>query len=137
MASRLVQGWWRSEKHLSTRNAWFNIVVGIACLICVVVDLRLGLGALGRWYLGYFALVCCLWGLIALRWGRDRSVARPLRLAGDLAAWAGLAGFAVFGLLLEPAEFAALWTLLAFIAITIFGAIINRRSTPGMARNLP
>lgn len=116
--------WWRSDKLLTPRMAWANIGIGAACVVCVLFDWRLGLGTVGRWYLGFFALLCLPWGFAALRVGADPVRARSLRLAGDIAAWTGMVGFTLVAwFALDRAEWPPFWTLAAVALATVIGAI--------------
>lgn len=68
-----------------------------------------------------FGLLLVVWGAVGLVWGRDPRVARPLRLAGDVGLWAGMALFALLGFFAaaEP-ETGPVLTLVAFAS----GALI-------------
>lgn len=112
----LARGWWGRDRVVTARDGWANVAIGVACGLCALLDIRLGLESLGRWYLGYFAVVLVGWGLVAARLGREPGVRRPLRLAGDVLGWAGMIGFAVIGLLLAPPEYPALITVVGFAA---------------------
>lgn len=120
--------WWRRRDPVPARSGWVNAGIGAACGVCALLDVRLGLESLGRWYLGYFAVVLIGWGALAISQGREAVVARPLRLAGDLLGWAGLIGFAVIGLLLDPPEYPALITVVGFSAAVVVIAVVGRRS---------
>lgn len=122
----LVRGWWDRDRPITARDGWGNVAIGVACGLCAVLDLRLGLESLGRWYLGYFAVVLVAWGALAVRLGRDAAVRRPLRLTGDVLGWVGLVGFAIAGLLLEPAEYPALITLVGFALVVVLIAVVGR-----------
>ena len=111
--SRVWRSWWDRHGPISVGSGWINVAIGLVCGLCALLDIRLGLESLGRWYLGYFAVILIGWGLLVVRLGRTEAV-HPLRIAGDLLGWAGLIGFAVIGLLLDPAEYPALITLVAF-----------------------
>lgn len=137
----LIHLWWDTEKPITPRDATANLLVGIACAVCVLLDWRLGLGTYGRWYLGAFAALCIPWGVLALRIGMDSARARPLRHAGDIVAWVILVGFALLAWLnLEPAEFAPTWTLAAFVvatAVRAFAALrkLNAAEAPHSSQN--
>ena len=125
----LARGWWVRDRVVSARDGWANVAIGVACGLCALLDVRLGLESLGRWYLGYFAVVLVGWGLVAARRGRKPGVRRPLRLAGDVLGWVGLIGFAVVGLLLDPPEYPALITVVGFaVAAAIIAVVKARRS---------
>lgn len=125
-AARAGRGWWRRRDPVSARSGAVNAAIGAACGLCALLDIRLGLGSVGRWYLGYFAVVLVGWGAVAVRLGREGAAARPLRLAGDLLGWAGLIGFAAVGLLLDPPEYPALITLVGFAAAVVAVAVVGR-----------
>lgn len=120
--------WWRRRDPVPARSGRVNAAIGAVCGVCALLDVRLGLESLGRWYLGYFAVVLIGWGVVAVRLGREAAVARPLRLAGDLLGWAGLVGFAVIGLLLDPREYPALITVVGFAAAVVVLAVVGRRA---------
>ena len=127
--TRAVRGWWTRWNPISARNGWINVAIGAACGVCALLDIRLGLESLGRWYLGYFAVILIAWGVLAVQVGRGAGVARPLRLTGDILGWAGLIGFAVIGVLLDPPEYPALITLAGFaLAVGVMTAM-GRRHT--------
>ncbi len=125
-----LRGWWGRDRAVTARDGWGNVVIGVACGLCAVLDIRLGLESLGRWYLGYFAVVLAAWGALAVRLGRDAADGRPLRLAGDVIGWAGMIGFAVIGLLLDPAEYPALITLVGFAVVVAVMTLVGRRRSP-------
>lgn len=127
---RAARGWWRRRAPISPRNGRINAAIGAACGLCALLDIRLGLESLGRWYPGYFAVVLIGWGLLAVRFGHDAELARPLRLAGDALGWAGMVGFAAIGLLLDPPEYPALITLIGFTAAVAGIAMVGRRAGP-------
>jgi len=120
--------WWGRRDPVPARSGRVNAAIGAACGACALLDVRLGLESLGRWYLGYFAVVLIGWGMLAVRMGREAAVARPLRLAGDLLGWAGLVGFAAIGLSLDPPEYPALVTVIGFGLAVAVTAVIGRRS---------
>ena len=128
MIAATLGRWWSRRDPVPTRSGWVNAGIGAACGACALLDFRLGLESLGRWYLGYFAVMLIGWGVAAVRLGREAAVARPLRLAGDILGWIGLIGFAVIGLLLSPAEYAALITVVGFAAAVVVIAVVGRRS---------
>lgn len=121
-----VRGWWGRDDPVTARNGWINVAIGVACGFCALLDVRLGLESLGRWYLGYFAVVLTGWGAVAVRLGRDVGIRRPLRRAGDVLGWAGMIGFAVVGLLLDPPEYPALITVVAF-AVAVSAIAVTER----------
>jgi len=111
--------WWNSSKTLGPVNAGANIAVGLACAMCALADLRLGLGRFAPTFFSYFAVLSTGWGILALRIGADPSTARPLRLTGDILAWIALIGFTVLGLFAaDTTETGPLVTLAIFIVVT-------------------
>ena len=122
----IVTRWWRRRDLISPRNGWINLAIGGGCAVCVLLGSDLGLGTVGRWYLGYFAVVLLAWGVLAVRLGRVADAARPLRIGGDILGWIGLIGFAVVGLLLDPSEYPALITLAAFFLFAFTGLFVGR-----------
>lgn len=129
IASVAFERWWRSAKTLGPANAWANIGVGLACALCVVFDVRIGLGSFAPAFLAYFAVLSVVWGLVALRFGGDPKTARPLRLTGDILAWIALVGFSLLGLFsAETRETGALVTLLVFTVVTVVVASPGIRS---------
>ena len=131
MIAEMLGRWWRRRDPVPARSGRVNAAIGAVCGVCALLDVRLGLESLGRWYLGYFAVVLIGWGVAAVRLGREASVARPLRLAGDILGWVGLIGFAVMGLLLNPAEYPALITVVGFAAAVVMIAVVGRRMGRG------
>lgn len=122
------ENWWSNDKLITRRNALFNIATGVALVASLAFGWTLGLGSLATPYLAYFAVLSLTWGLLALRFGDDPRIARPLRLAGDIVAWIGFIGFAAWGaFLLDPPEYAAASTLLIAAIITVIGYLANRR----------
>lgn len=122
-----VRGWWAKTAPIGRSNAAANLVVGAVCLVLAALDLRLGLGTYGRWLLALpFGAVPFVWGLIGWPLGRNLTVARPLRLVGDVLLWAGMALFSVLGLLHDPVEFGPVITLAAFVVVVLIGAIARR-----------
>ncbi len=122
--------WWSNPKTLDPNTAWANIGVGIACAVCAVFDLDLGLGSYARPFFAYFAVLSTTWGVLALRLGPDPTTARPLRLAGDIAAWLALIGFSVLGMFAaDDVESGPLLTLGVFVVVTAGVA------APGMLRD--
>ncbi len=123
--------WWLSAKTLGPANAWGNIGVGLACAVCVLFDVEIGLGTFAPAFFAYFAVLSVGWGLLALKLGRDPATARPLRLTGDILAWIALVGFALLGLFAaDSRESGALVTLLLFVVVT---AVV---ATPGIRSDL-
>jgi len=129
IATIIFNRWWRSAKTLGPTNALANIGVGIACALCVVFNVRIGLGTFAPAFFAYFAVLSIGWGLLALKLGRDLATARPLRLTGDILAWIALIGFTLLGLFAaDSRETGALVTLLIFIVVTVIVAIPGVRS---------
>ena len=121
-----VRVWWESDKTLGRGYALANIAIGAICLVLALIDVRLGLGSYGRWLFGLpFGLVPLIWGVVALRSGGNPAIARPLRIAGDVALWVLTALFTVLALLRDPPETGPLLTLIAIAVVTVVGAVIN------------
>ena len=124
----MIRNWWTRRDPVPARSGWVNAGIGATCGACALLDVRLGLESLGRWYLGYFAVVLIGWGVAAVRLGREAAVARPLRLAGDGLGWIGLIGFAAIGLSLDPPEYPALVTVIGFGLAVVMIAVVGRRT---------
>lgn len=124
----MLRNWWTSERPLGRTYALVNIVVGAVFLVVAALDIDLGLGAYARWLFalpfGGIPLAC---GLLALRYGDDGPTARLIRLAGDVGLWALMGLFSVLALLRDDPEFGPFFTLLAFLAVTSAGAVVNVR----------
>lgn len=122
-----AQRWWEKRTPIGQTNAGLNMAVGGVCLVLAALGVRLGLGAYGRWLLALpFGAVPFVWGLIAWPLGRTPAVARPLRLAGDVLLWGGMALFSLLGLLHDPVEYGPVVTLIAFAAVVGITAAVRR-----------
>ena len=124
----MLGAWWRSGKRLGQTYALVNLVVGAVFVAVAILDIDLGLGTYARWLFALpFGLVPLVCGLLAFRFGDDPATARPLRLSGDIALWSLMMLFTVLALTLDEPEYGPLFTLLAFLAVTLIGAFLNAR----------
>ena len=125
---QMLRNWWSSDRPLGRSYALINVVVGAVFLVVAALDINLGLGSYARWLFllpfGGIPLAC---GLLALRFGANGRTARPIRLAGDIGLWSLMALFSVLALLRDDPEYGPLLTLLAFLVVTVVGAVVNAR----------
>ncbi len=125
---RMLGTWWASERPLGRTYALVNVVVGAIFLVVAALDIDLGMGSYARWLFvlpfGGIPLIC---GLLALRFGADGRTARPIRLAGDIGLWALMSLFSFLALLRDDPEYGPLFTLLAFLLVTVIGAVLSVR----------
>ena len=122
-----AQRWWEKRTPIGQTNAGLNIAVGGVCLVLAALRVHLGLGTYGGWLLALpFGAVPFAWGLIVWPLGRNPAVARPVRLAGDVSLWGGMALFSLLGLLHDPAEFGPVITLIAFAVVVGIVAVARR-----------
>ena len=124
----MLWNWWSSERPLGRTYALINIVVGAVFLVMAALDIDLGLGTYARWLFtlpfGGIPLIC---GLLATWFGADRLNARRIRLAGDIGLWALMTLFSVLALLRDDPEYGPFFTLVAFLLVTVIGAVLNAR----------
>lgn len=128
----MLRRWWTERRPLGSVYAWTNVVIGAVFLLVAALGWDLGLGTYARWLFALpFGLVPLGCGLLALRFGDDPVRARQIRVGGDIGLWAPLVVLTVLALALDDAEFGPLFTLLAFLVVTLGGAFLNARKRAG------
>lgn len=128
----MLRRWWTERRPLGPVYAWTNVVVGAVFLVVAALGWDLGLGTYARELFALpFGLVPLACGLLAFRVGDDPARARLIRVGGDLGLWVPLVVLTVLALALDDAEFGPLFTLLAFLVVTLGGAFLSARKRAG------
>ena len=137
MVTEMLQGWWRAERPIVRSSVIVNLAIALFCGLAAWFQWDVGLGAMTRVYLGYYAVLLGVYALIGVQLGADGRRARPLRLAADIGNWLGLAGFAILGLVLyDPTETGPLATFVGFFVVVAGSSVVKHLRTPKPAASI-
>lgn len=117
----MLQNWWQDERLIGRREGIVTLAVGIACLSFAALDVSVGLGTYGRWFLGSIGAVFICWAVFVIGKNNDPAVARHLRLAGDITFWFLMLVFTALGL--TASETGPLITLIFFVAVALINGV--------------
>jgi len=136
MVSAMLRGWWTAERPIVRASVLVNLAIAVVCALAAWFAWDVGLGAMTRVYLGYYAALLGAYALLGAQIGADGRRARPLRLAADIGNWLGLAGFAIIGLTVyDPRETGPVATFTAFLVAVVTISVIKHVRTTRDARS--
>lgn len=131
MFTAMLRGWWIAERPIARASLLTNLAIGVLCGLAAWFEWEIGLGAMTRVYLGYYAVLLGVYALLGAQVGSDGRRARPLRLAADIGNWLGLAGFAVLGLVAyDPQETGPLFTFTVFLVVVVGISVVKHLRQP-------